>query len=158
MFYEGYSHDFGLLDLLRRRMDRVFEDVQGPPAFDALFGSLADEAGRPVLRGRATSLSLRETNEALELTAELPGLTAEGVKVTIHQDVLTLSGERKDDAPQGYLAHRRERSPISFSRSFTLPAKVDAEKTTATMKDGVLKLVIAKAVEDKPRQIAVLGR
>lgn len=58
--------------------------------------------------------------------------------------MLTLKGERKSEAPKGYAAHRRERAPVQFSRSFALPCKVDLEKTTALIKDGVLTVTMAK--------------
>ncbi|MCK6588252.1 MAG: Hsp20/alpha crystallin family protein, partial [Polyangiaceae bacterium] len=73
-------------------------------------------------------------------------------------DVLTLKGERKSDAPQGYTAHRRERAPIQFARSFSLPCRVDLEKTSAVVKDGLLTVTMAKAPEAQPRQIQVQAK
>jgi HSP20 family protein len=89
------------------------------------------------------------------LEADLPGLGEKDVQLTIHQDVLTLSGERKQDVPQGWFVHRQERAPLKFSQSFTLPVKVDPEKSSATMKNGVLTITLAKAAEAQPRAITV---
>jgi HSP20 family protein len=77
------------------------------------------------------------------------------VQISIHQDVLTMSGERKHDAPQGWFVHRQERAPVKFSRSFSLPCKIDPEKSSATLKNGVLAITLAKVTEAQPRQIAV---
>jgi HSP20 family protein len=69
--------------------------------------------------------------------------------------VLTLSGARKTAVPEGHSAHRQERPSFEFSRSYALPAKVDADKTHATLKNGVLTITLEKAPEVKPRQITV---
>ena len=60
--------------------------------------------------------------------------------------------------PSGYTAHRRERAPVQFARSFALPCKVDIEKTAAVIKDGVLTVTMAKAPEAQPRQIQVQAK
>ena len=105
--------------------------------------------------GRFPSLSCADTGASLVFEADLPGLDEKDVQLEVHQDVLTLRGERRQDAPQGWLVHRQERAPVKFSRSFTLPCKVDLEKSTARLKDGVLTLTLVKATEARPRQIAV---
>jgi HSP20 family protein len=66
-----------------------------------------------------------------------------------------LSGTRKADSPKGYKAHRVERGTSSFSRSFTLPAEVDAERVEAVLKEGILTLVLPKAEAARPRQISI---
>jgi len=85
----------------------------------------------------------------------MPGLGDKDVQLSVQKDVLTLSGERKFDAPEGYYMHRQERSPIRFSRSFTLPCKVDPDKSTAALKDGVLTVTLSKIPDEQPRQIAI---
>jgi HSP20 family protein len=77
------------------------------------------------------------------------------VEITLTQDVLRLSGQRKVDAPEGYSVHRQERAPFRFSRSYALPAKVDPERVGAALRDGVLVITLEKAVEVKPRRIQV---
>lgn len=143
----GYTRDldrtFRLMDQLRRRMDRMLDD------FDT-----AENVG---LRGSGTfpRSNLYDTGNALVLEADLPGLSEQEVTLNLTNDVLTLSGERKTEAPTGYSVHRRERVPFKFSRSYALPAKVDPDKTSALMKDGVLTVTLEKAPELKPRQISV---
>jgi HSP20 family protein len=146
--FDDFDRTFATMDQLRRRMDRLFEEFEP----DVVRG------GREVERmwsGRFPRLSFTESAGNLVLVADLPGLSEKDVQLSIHQDVLTLAGERKQDAPQGWYVHRQERSPVRFSRSFALPCKVDPEKSTATLKNGVLTITLPKAAEAQPRQIAV---
>jgi len=138
------------MDHLRRRMDRLFEEYEPSSARAAL----SSEAERLWAR-RFPRVTVTDERASLVLKAELPGLGEQDVQLSIHQDVLTLSGERKVDAPEGYYVHRQERTPVKFARSFTLPCKVDPETSTATLKDGVLTVTLNKTPEAQPRQIAV---
>lgn len=139
-----------LMDELRRRMDRVFDDLDGWHAPRAL------DADRFLGVGAAwPRMNLLDAGSTLVLQADVPGMTEKDLRLSINQDVVTLEGERKADAPEGYSVHRKERAQARFSRSFTLPCKVDAERTTAAIKDGVLTVRLAKAPEAQPRQIAV---
>lgn len=147
---------FAAMEELRRRMERVFDDYEGrgnqSPArgfFDAF------DFGTPRTVATWPRLSVYDTGSALVLYAEVPGLKDSDIKIEIAQNVLSLSGERKQDAPEGYAVHRRERAPVKFARSLALPCKIDADKATATVTDGVLTLTLPKAAEAQPRQIAV---
>ena len=147
--FSDIDRSFAVMDQLRRRMDRLLEEYEPARA------NAADEPERLWGRARWPRLSLADAGESLVLKAELPGLTEKDLQLSIQKDVLTMSGERKPDAPEGYLVHRQERAPLKFARSFTLPCKVDPEKSAATLKDGVLTLTLAKAPEAQPRQITV---
>jgi HSP20 family protein len=142
----GYGRDFAdawqLMDQLRRGMARVFDEA------DQSFGVEPALGGLP-------RVNFYDTGAAFVLEADVPGLSDKDLSLTLNQDVLTLSGERKQSAPEGYKAYRHERTPFRFSRSFALPAKVDPEKTLATIKDGVLMVTLEKAPEVKPKQISV---
>jgi HSP20 family protein len=153
--FSDIDRTFAVMDQLRRRMDRLFEEYEPARAQGALRPNLADEAERLWGRGRWPRLALADAGQNLVLKAELPGLTEKDLQLSIHQDVLTMSGERKQDVPEGYFVHRHERAPVKFARSFTLPCKVDPEKTAATLKDGVLTITLSKAPEAQPRQINV---
>jgi HSP20 family protein len=90
------------------------------------------------------------------IRAELPGMKREGIAITVEQNVLTISGERRyEQEITRDRFHRMERSLGTFSRSFTLPATLDTGKITATYEDGVLTLTLPQREEAKPRQIAV---
>ena len=153
--FSDIDRTFAVMDQLRRRMDRLFDEYEPARGQGALRPNLADEAERLWGRGRWPRLSLSDAGQSLLLKAEVPGLTEKDIQLSIHQDVLTMSGERKQDVPEGYVVHRQERAPLKFARSFTLPCKVDPEKSTATLKDGVLTVTLSKAKEAQPRQISV---
>ena len=153
--FSDIDRTFAVMDQLRRRMDRLFDEYEPARGQGALRPNLADEAERLWGRGRWPRLSLSDAGQSLLLKAEVPGLTEKDIQLSIHQDVLTMSGERKQDVPEGYFVHRQERTPLKFARSFTLPCKVDPEKSAATLKDGVLTITLSKAPEAQPRQINV---
>jgi HSP20 family protein len=143
----GIDPTWGFMGDLRKRLDYLFDELNragGGDRRDFAEGSFA-----------FPRLNLRDDGESFVLTAELPGMRNEDLKVSLENDVLTLSGTRADDAPEGYVVHRRERAPIRFSRSFSLPVRVDGDKTTAELRDGVLTLTLPKAKEAMPRQISV---
>ncbi len=145
--FDDFDRTFANMEQLRRRMDRLFDDFEG--------GTRRGRDPERMWSGRFPRLAFADKGGSLVLEADLPGLSEKDVQLSIHQDVLTVSGERKPDAPQGAYVHRQERRPVKFSRSFALPCKVDPEKSTATLKDGVLTVTLPKAVEAQPRQIAV---
>jgi HSP20 family protein len=145
--FNDFGRSFATMDHLRRNMDRLFEELEP-----------ARQGSRDVERmwsGRFPRLSFVDNGASMVLEADVPGLADKDVQLTIHQDTLTLTGERGHDAPQGWFVHRQERAPVRFSRSFALPCKVDPEKSTATLKNGVLTITLAKATEAQPKQIAI---
>jgi HSP20 family protein len=101
-------------------------------------------------------VDIAETDKAFEIKAEIPEVNKDDVKVTVHNGVLTIQGERKQEKEEkGKKFHRVERYYGSFTRSFTLPDNVDETKIEASFKDGILNLQIQKAVEVKPKAIEV---
>lgn len=145
--WEDLDRTFSVMDEVRRRMDRVFDDYGPGPAPGAEEETRASAAW--------PRLNLFDTGAALVVTAEVPGLGEKDLDLTINQDVVTLSGERKTRGPEGYSVHRQERAGFKFSRSFTLPTKIDAEKASAIVKDGILRITLPKAPEAQPKQITV---
>jgi HSP20 family protein len=94
--------------------------------------------------------------DELVLKAELPDMKREDIKITIDNDTLTISGEKKvTDEVKEEQFHRIERHYGSFSRSFSLPPSIDATKVSAEYKNGVLALRLPLREEAKPRQIDV---
>ena len=97
-----------------------------------------------------------EDQDGITLKVELPEIDASDVEILVEGNTLTLKGERRLENEQkrdGY--HRIERTYGAFSRSFTLPNTVDAEHIRAESKDGVLRILLPKKLETKPRQIKV---
>ena len=141
VFDHGLDRTFSLFDELRRAMD----GVDAPQARDA---SLRQAWGWP-------QFSLEDTGDAVLVTADVPGMSPADVDLTLDDGVLTVSGERKVTPPEGFEPQSLERRAIRLSRSFSLPVKVDPEKVKATVKDGVLRVTLAKAPEAQPRRISV---
>jgi len=104
----------------------------------------------------APRVDIAETDKAFEIKAEIPDVNKEDVRVTVHNGVLTIQGERKQEKEEkGKKFHRVERCYGSFTRSFTLPDNVDETKISASFKDGVLNIQIQKTEEAKPKSIEV---
>ena len=93
--------------------------------------------------------------DGLVLTAELPGVESGNLDVAVVQNTLTLRGRREPEAVDANAYHRRERPYGQFTRTITLPFRVDPERVEAELQHGVLRLTLRRAEEDKPRKIAV---
>ena len=126
------------------------------------FGRLAnlqDEWDRLLetpLRAWAPALDVHEDKDAYTISAELPGMKREDIEVSIQEGTLVISGERKSESVgEETEVHRQERYFGKFSRALTLPTAVAGDKVKATYKDGILSVVLPKAEEAKPKQIAV---
>jgi HSP20 family protein len=109
-------------------------------------------AGRPW----CPAVDICENENALVLSADIPGVKMEDIEIKIEQGTLTLSGSRefkKQDEKGGY--HRLERSYGSFHRAFSLPDTVEADKVEASFDNGVLTITLPKKELAKPRTIKV---
>ena len=134
---------------LTRRPTRMLDDVFfGWPFTDGVDGTLT---------ARWTpAVDVFEDKDQVRITFEVPGVNPEDVKISLEQNTLTVSGEKKQvTEEQTERVHRYERAYGSFTRRFTLPATVDADKIAAKAEHGVLSIVIPKAEKAKPRDIAV---
>lgn len=102
------------------------------------------------------ALDVSETESAYQVHAELPGVAKEDVTITLENNTLVITGEKKrEEEQQGKGWHRVERSYGSFQRSITLPKGVDADKAEASFKDGVLTVQIPKSEKAKPKTLKV---
>ena len=102
------------------------------------------------------AVDVKESPDAIVIYAELPGMTKDDVKISIKDNTLILSGEKKrpqEDDKDSY--HRMEREFGPFSRTFALPAGIDTSKTEAVFKDGVLVIKLAKAEAEKAQEIHI---
>lgn len=140
-YWMDLSDPFRAFDTLRRRMDQVFREY--------------DESAGGARVSTYPRASLRDTKEAFVLTAEVPGLADKDLQLTATGDSLTISGERKAQAPEGYAVHRQERGSYRFSRSFALPARIDVEQVSATVKNGLLTVHMPKHADAQPKAITV---
>ena len=104
----------------------------------------------------APPVDIYETENEIVLKAELPEIDQKDIEIKVEDSTLTIRGERKfeqETKKENY--HRIERAYGKFSRSFSLPNTIDQEKIKASYKDGILKLVMPKREEKKPKQITV---
>ncbi len=101
-------------------------------------------------------VDITEDDKEYLIKAELPEVKKEDVKLSVHDNVLSISGERKyEKEEKGKKYHRVERAYGSFTRSFTLPDDADAGKVAAEYKDGILKVHLPKSEKAKPKSIEV---
>jgi len=131
---------------LRDEMDRMFNEF---------FGTLPErlETTEGVWY---PSVDVSETDDDLIVTAELPGIEKDNVKVSVHDNTLTIKGEKKQEKEtKNETYHRIERCYGAFQRSITLPTGVDTGKIQATFKNGVLKVKLPKREEAKVKEIPV---
>jgi HSP20 family protein len=125
--------------------------------FRLMGSSLRQHEEREPMRGSwLPPVDIKETADAVEINAEMPGFSADQVEVSAENNVLTLRGERTlDETKDGESYHRVERSYGAFERSFQIPRNVDAEKIEAKFENGILYLSLPKRAESKPRTIAI---
>ena len=101
-------------------------------------------------------VDIEEIDKKYIISAELPGLDKDKMKVSVEAGVLMLSGERNlERKVEGKTFHHVERSHGTFSRSFTLPEDADAEKVNANYKDGLLEVSVTKREDAKPKAIEI---
>ncbi len=102
------------------------------------------------------AVNILEREDGIVIAADLPGLKAEDVEVTIDNGVLTLKGERTlDEIVEGETYHRVERSYGKFERSFSVPNSVDPKKIEARFVNGEMTLTLPKRDESKPRAVKI---
>jgi len=127
---------------MQRHMDRLLGTQTGR----GLFGAQRD----------FPPVNLHETPDDYVVTAEVPGVKAEDIDITVVGDSLTIKGKREADVDRDKVScHRQERDFGSFARTLALPAAIAGDKVEATYVNGVLQVKLPKAEEAKPRVIKV---
>ena len=139
MFYPSstrHSDPFGIMRSMLRDADRFTPTRTAQPVFPAL--------------------NVWQGDEAVAVTAELPGINAADIDISVKNNILTISGERKaPQVPEGARWHRNERNYGTFTRAVQLPFAASDDKVEARMTNGVLRIVIGRPEEDKPRKIEI---
>ncbi|MBA3019084.1 MAG: Hsp20/alpha crystallin family protein [Proteobacteria bacterium] len=132
---------------LQDRINRIFNEAFADSKdFE---DEVSMSAWRPVV-------DIFDTNNAIVIKAELPGIKKDDVSVDVKDNVLTIKGERslsKEIKEENY--YRKERSFGKFQRSFTLPEAIEPAGIKANFKNGVLEIEVPKAEEKKPKQISI---
>jgi HSP20 family protein len=144
-----FDRSFSMLDELRRRMDRMWQDWDSEAYGYSTELSSADAWPR---------VNVFDAGAQIVVKADVPGVNEKDLQISMNQGVLSIAGERKAEAPEGYVVHRRERAALRFSRAFNLPVPVEVDKTTATIQDGVLTVTLPKSPEAQPRKIGITSR
>ena len=141
-WYEGSP-----LMSLRDEMDDLFHNFFGAPAQSRL-----PEMSVP-------SIDVSETESAIEVVTDVPGINADDVHIEVRDGVLSISGQtsekKESEEGDGRKFHRIERRSGSFARSLRLPCSVDQDKIDAEMKDGVLTVTLPKAEEARGRKVTI---
>ena len=131
------------------QMDRLFAHALG------LHGQWQSATGAST-PAWAPALDISERTDAYLVTVELPGVKLDDLEITLEDGLLTIQGDRQftsESSEEQY--HRVERSSGAFRRSITLPAQIMADEVEASMEDGVLRILVPKAEETKPKRIQV---
>ncbi|MBS0202582.1 MAG: Hsp20/alpha crystallin family protein [Planctomycetes bacterium] len=138
------------LTKLQNEMNRMIDGVFGPAVS---FWPVSNRSTVPFPK-----LDVSETDSAIHISAELPGVKQDEIDVEIHADTMRVSGEKKDErVVNEHNFHAVERSFGRFDRTITLPAEVDSKQADATFKDGVLTISLPKLKPVAAHKIAVKG-
>ena len=123
---------------------------------DRLFNEFAQGMGPSGLQNIVPNIEISETDKAIEISAEMPGLERKDVEISIEDDTLTIRGEKKveEDNKDKNVQHS-ERSYGVFLRVLQFPPGIDAANVQATMANGVLKITIPKPAKPEPKKIEV---
>ena len=136
-------------DMMSHRMGRLFDEMLGN-------GSRRTAEERSLRGAWVPAINILEQDGAVLITADLPGLKAEDVEVTVDEGTLTIRGERKlDEASEGETYHRVERHYGEFERSFNLPTSIDSSEIAARFANGEMILTLPKREESKPRTVKI---
>ena len=132
-----------LFDNFNADINRHFANIRSKPA--------ANQE-----RNWAPAVDIREEENRYLLSADIPGISRENIDITLENGVLTLKGERTGENGTDDTQYRRkERVHGTFVRQFTLPDTVDTQNISATVKDGVLDIVIPKQAKPQPTRIII---
>ncbi len=135
----------GEIDSFRREMDRMFDNFFGRET----------EVSESSLTWYP-SVDIKETKDDFVLTAEVPGMSKDDIKINISENTLTIKGEKKEEKKEeDHNFHRVERRYGAFQRSFTLPNQIQGNKVKASYKDGILTIAMPKKEEVKPKEIPI---
>ena len=134
------------LSSLSEEINRLFENP---------LAALPDGT-QPFLSGWLPAVDMFQDNDNVIVKAELPGMKKEQISISLHEGVLTLSGEHEAEKKDpGAETCRSERFLGRFQRTLTLPAAVNSDQAKATYKDGILTVTLPKTEEAKPKHIEV---
>jgi HSP20 family protein len=131
---------------LQREMNRIFDDFFRAPSWER-FGEFPSFPSEQSFGDVTPHIDMSETDKELLVKVELPGMTEKDIDISIARDLLTISGEKKQEKEQTEKGwYRMERHYGSFSRSIPLPYEIESDKAEAIYKNGVLSIKLPKSV------------
>lgn len=137
------TNSFSELERMRRQMDWLSSGILG-------------SQWREPTAGVFPSINITEDKDNYYVRAELPGLKADELNISVTGNTLSISGERKlPDEDEKAQYHRREREAGKFNRIVSLPTQMDTSKVQAQSNEGILTVILPKAESSKPRQIPI---
>ena len=140
--------------MLRGFYDALDTLLNVQKAFEAAHG--ADYFGiSTTSNGLFPSVNLFRKGDDIILTAEIPGMKKEDIRLEIKDHLIRISGKKETEYPEASSVHRMERSNMKFDRSIKLPVRVNLDRIEARHEDGILTVTLPRAEEDKPKQISV---
>ena len=140
--YTGFPGFLTEMEGVRNEMDRALSGFRGRTHLKADSGVFP-------------ALNVIEESDRILVNMELPGVKPEDIDISVEGNTLNLRGERKRDELENVTYHRRERPEGRFHKALTLPVEINHEAVEAKFELGVLKLVLPKAEDAKPRKIPV---
>jgi len=152
------------MDLIKRGKSNLWDPMDGFERLRSEINMLFDFQLYPGIRGlfdRAVSpaVDVTENTDSVVVECNLPGVTKDDLDVSVAGDVLTIRGEKKrEKETKDRKVYRKETWKGGFQRTIALPATVDAAKIDATLKDGVLKIVLSKREGTKAKRIAITAK
>jgi HSP20 family protein len=141
-----------------RKEDEPFGLVNFKDEIDKLFDNFASPWRRlvPSEAVWVPELDIYEDENSIVVSADLPGMKADNIDVSVSGNMLSISGEKKkEEEKKGRSYYRLEKSSGSFSRRIELPSAVDSKKISASYKDGVLEVTLPKVEKAKPKKVKV---
>lgn len=143
-YLPGFDSDvFNQFEQMRRQMDQLFGEGGGPLGI------------RSVARGSYPAINVGVSPKRADVYVFAAGMEPSSLDISLQQNLLTVSGERKAELPEEAQAYRHERFSGSFQRVITLPEDVDPDQVNANYRDGVLHITVQRREEVQPRKIEV---
>ncbi|HEC16886.1 MAG TPA: Hsp20/alpha crystallin family protein [Sedimenticola sp.] len=143
-YLSGFDNDiFDQFERMRRQMDRLFGDWSGATGI------------RAMAAGSFPAINVGASPEQVDVYVFAPGIAPDSLDISLQQNLLSISGERKVELPENVQLYRRERFNGSFHRTITLPEDVDPDRVNASCRDGVLHITVQRREEVRPRRIEV---
>jgi HSP20 family protein len=143
-YLTGFDNDvFSQMERMRREMDQLFGPWGGSPGI------------RSVAAGTFPQINIGASSEQVDVYVFATGIDPKSLDISLQQNLLTVSGERKITYHEEAQLYRHERYSGVFRRALSLPEDVDPDKVSATYRDGILHITVQRRETVKPRKIEV---